>query len=106
MKKLLLITTIIIFTLGSSLAIAQEQEAKTIEVLRLELNVLEAQAQAKVNELNRYLIQVEFLRLKIPVVDGEINELKAQIRKKVSEITEAERPVVEKPAVPVPKKEE
>ena len=94
MKKLLLITTIIIFTMGSSLAIAQEQ-AKTSEVLQLELQVLQSQAQSKVNELNRYLIQVEFLRLKIPAVQTEIQELNAQVRKKVSEIRELEKPVEE-----------
>ena len=92
MKKLLLITTIIIFTLGGSLAIAQEQETKTSEVLRLELQVLQSQAQSKVNELNRYLIQVEFLRLKIPAVQSEVQELNAQVRKKVSEIKNMKEP--------------
>lgn len=104
MKKLILILTILMLMFSVS-AMAQDQEMKTSEILRLELNVLEAQAQSKLNELNRYYLQIEFLRLKIPATDGELNELKAQIRKKVAEITEAERPVVEKPAVPEPKKE-
>jgi len=98
-KVTLTLTIIMVLVFSVSLAMAQDQ-TKTSEVLRLELKVLEAQAETKANELNRFLLQVEFLRLKIPAVQAELTELNAQIRKKVSEITD-----VEKPATPEPKKE-
>lgn len=100
MKKLLLITTIIIFTLGGSLGVAQEQEVKTSEVLNLELQVLRATGLAIQNNIRRIKIEIGYLNLLVPKAEAELNKLNAQIREKVSEIKSLEEPkgeVKEKP---------
>ena len=101
MKKLLL-TLIVLMVFASSipLAMAQDKPAKTSDVLRLELQVLQSLRDSKVNEINRYLVQIEYLKLKIPAVEDEINELIAQIKKKAAEIR-----AIEAPVPPEPKKE-
>ena len=100
MRKFFILLVMVLFVFGVAITYAeqaeQKQPAKTKEVLQLELQVLQNQRESKVNEFNRYLIQVEYLKLKVPDVQVEIQELDAQIRQKVSEVRALDNPAEKK----------
>ena len=86
MRRVILFTLCLVLFIGVSVVLATDVPVpKSPEVLQLEMDVLQSQRAIMVSELNRYLLQVEFLRLKIPAIQEEIKAFDAQIRKKVSE---------------------
>lgn len=114
MKKALLTLTLIVFIIGCSSVMATEKEQpgptikaaeeqqapeKSKDVLQLEYQVLANQRAALQAQLNQFLTQVEFLKLKMPQLQGQIKEIEAQMRKKLKEIRDLDKPEeVEKPA--------
>ena len=85
MRRVILFTLCLVFISVSAVWATDAPVPKSPEVLQLEMDVLQGQRAVMVSELNRYLLQVEFLRLKIPVMQEEIKALDGQIRKKLSE---------------------
>ena len=110
-QRFLCLFTLIVFVIGCGSVMATEQEqpgptikaaeeqakapTKSKEVLQLEYQVLQNQRAAMQSQLNQFLTQVEFLRLKIPQVEATIKEIEAQMRKKLKELRDLE-PVPEK----------
>lgn len=80
---------------GPTIKAAEEQAkapVKSKEMLQQEYQTLQWQRQAQVNQLNQFLTQAEWLKLRIPALNSEIQEIEAQMRKKLSEIQALEQP--------------
>ena len=62
MRRVILFTLCLVFISVSAVWATDAPVPKSPEVLQLEMDVLQGQRAVMVSELNRYLLQVEFLR--------------------------------------------
>jgi len=117
MKKLFLITLTSLFVLGSLTALAstpipaseqpgptikkaQEQApAKPLNILRLEMQLLQNKYDEVMQERSDLLKQVNYLEIRLPIVNNQLQQLQAQMKKKNMEIqkTTAEEGKPEEP---------
>jgi len=108
MRKLFLITLTSLFLLGSLTALAsyateqpteqpgptikkaQEQApAKPLNILRLEMQLLQNKYDEVMQERSDLLKQVNYLEIRLPIVNNQLQQLQAQMKKKNSEIQKA-----------------